>query len=605
MLSHSCLPKFLWGEALKTTTYILNQVPSKSVPKTPYELWSGKRPSLLHFHVWSCRAEVRLYNPHLKKLDPKTISGYLVGYCVGSKGSRFYCPSHMTRIIKSDRAIYFEDDIQSGIFIPREISFREERIVVPVHLISPSVYVPPLVGQSPIIVQENVINTEPNVDEGMDDDVHLRRSQRTHRPVVSDDYVVYLQKHEFSVGLSIDPTTFQEAIDGRQSSHWIEAMHDEMESMRQNDVWDLVELPSSCRPIGCKWVFKTKHDSKGQVERYKARLVAKGFKQREGIDYKDTFSHVSTKNSFRIIMALVAHFDLELHQMDVKTAFLNGHLYEDVYMEQPDGFQVNGNEHMVCKLKRSISGLKQASRQWYLKFDEIVTSCGFKENVVDQCIYLRISGSKYIFLVLYMDDILLATNDNEFLLETKCMLSSHFDMKDLGEAFYVLGIQIFRDRTKGVLGLSQKTYIDRVLNRFHMQFCSPGKTPIVKGDTFSKCQCPQNDNERTQMQSIPYASFVGSLMYAQVCTRPDIAYDVSVLGRYLNDPGLSHWTAAKKVLRYLKGTKNFMLTYRRSDILEVVGYSDADFAGCSNDRRSTSGYVFLMAKGAVSWKSVK
>jgi hypothetical protein len=215
MLSHSCLPKFLWGEALKTTTYILNQVPSKSVPKTLYELWYGKRPSLLHFHVWSCRAEVRLYNPHLKKLDPKTISGYLVGYCVGSKGSRFYCPSHMTRIIKSDHAIYFEDDIQSGIFIPREISFREERIVVPLHLISPSVYVPPLVGQSPIIVQENVINTEPNIDEGMDDDVHLRRSQRTHRPVVFYDYVVYLQEHEFSVELSIDPTTFQEAIDGR------------------------------------------------------------------------------------------------------------------------------------------------------------------------------------------------------------------------------------------------------------------------------------------------------------------------------------------------------------------------------------------------------
>jgi hypothetical protein len=237
--------------------------------------------------------------------------------------------------------------------------------------------------------------------------------------------------------------------------------------------------------------------------------------------------------------------------MDVKTTFLDDHLSEDVYMEQSNGFQVNGKEHRVCRLKRSIYGLKQASRQWYLKFDEIVTSYDFKENIVDQCIYLRISGSTYIFLLLYMDDILLATNDNELLLKTKRMLSSHFDIKDLGEAFYVLSIQILHDRTKGALGLSQKTCIDPVLNRFHMQYCSPEKTPIVKGDIYPKCQCPQNDSERTQMQSIPYASVVGSLMYAQVCTRLDIAYAVSVLGRYLNDPGLNHWTIAKKVLRYL------------------------------------------------------
>jgi len=260
---------------------------------------------------------------------------------------------------------------------------------------------------------------------------------------------------------------------------------------------NLVVLPNSCRPIGCKWVFKTKHDSKGLVERYKARLVAVSFKQREGIDYKDTFSHVSTEDSFWIIMALVGHYDLELHQMDVKTAFLNWDLFEDMYMEQPDGFQVNCKEHMVCKLKMSIYGLKQASRQWYLKFDEIITSCSFKENVVDQCIYLKVSGSRYIFLVLYVDDILLAANNNGLIFETKCMLSSHFDMKDLGEASYLLGIKILRDRTNGVLGLSQKTYIDRVLSRFHKQSCSPRKAPIVKGDVFSKSQCPQNDNERT------------------------------------------------------------------------------------------------------------
>ena len=182
-----------------------------------------------------------------------------------------------------------------------------------------------------------------------------------------------------------------------------------------------------------------------------ARLVAKGFGQREDVDYTETYSPVSTKDSFRIIMALLAHFNLELHQMDVKIHFLNGSLSEDVYMVQPNGFVESGKENMVCKLKRSIYGLKQASRQWYLKFHNIVTFYGFQENVVDQCIYLRVSGSKYIILVLYVDDILLAANDTNFLLETKQMLSYNFDMKDLGEAHYVLGIEILRDRPRGIL----------------------------------------------------------------------------------------------------------------------------------------------------------
>ena len=382
-------------------------------------------------------------------------------------------------------------------------------------------------------------------------------------------------------------------------------MDDEINSMHMNGVWDLVELPHGCKPVGCKWVFKTKRDSNGKVERYKARLVVKGYSQREGIDFKETFSPVSTKDSFRVIMAIVAHFDLELHQMDVKTAFLNGDLDEEVYMEQPTGFVEAGKEDLVCKLNKSIYGLKQASRQWYLKFDKIITQNGFKENTVDRCIYLRVSGSSYIFLVLYVDDILLASNDPDLLIETKHMLSTHFDMKDLGEASYVLGIKILRDRANGVLKLSQRAYIERILKRFNMQNCKSTRAPIVKGDKFSKAQCPQNDDEREEMRTIPYSSVVGSLMYAQVCTRPDIAFVVGLLGRYLSNPGSQHWKAAKKVLRYLQGTKDLMLTYQRTSLLDVVGFCDADFAGCIDDKKSTTGYIFMMAGGAVSWKSVK
>ncbi|GKA91148.1 retrovirus-related pol polyprotein from transposon TNT 1-94 [Tanacetum coccineum] len=306
-----------------------------------------------------------------------------------------------------------------------------------------------------------------------------------------------------------DPESFEDAITCDQSAHWREAMEDELNSMSKNNIWELAELPKGAKPVGCKWVYKTKLDPNGNVERYKARLVAKGYTQKEGVDYKETFSPVSRKDSLRIVMALVAHFDLELHQMDVKTTFLNGDLHEDVYMAQPQGFKSKGQEHLVCKLKKSIYGLKQASRQWYLKFDEVMKKHNFIKNQVDQCVYLKMSGSNFIILVLYVDDILLASNNIDLLHESKRFLSRNFDMKDLGEA------------------------------------------------------------------------------------------------SFQSNPGLLHWKAAKKVLRYLQGTKEYKLTYTRSDNLEVIGYSDSDFAKCKDTSRSTSGYIFKLSGGPISWKSHK
>ena len=402
---------------------------------------------------------------------------------------------------------------------------------------------------------------------------------------------MYLQ--ETDIGVENDPETFSQAISCNESELWYNAMKDELDSMKSNEVWDLVELPKGVQAISCKWVYKTKRDSLGNIERYKARLVAKGFTQKEGIDYTETFSPVSKKDSLRIILALVAHLDLELQQMDVKTAFLNGDLEEEVYMKQPEGFSSREGEHLVCKLKKSIYGLKQASRQWYYKFHGVITSFGFIENPMDQCIYQKVSGSKTCFLVLYVDDILLATNDKGMMHGVKQILSKNFDMKDMGEASYVIGIKIHRDRSRGILGLSQETYINKILERFWMKDCSPSVAPIMKGDKLSLNQCPKNDLENESMKNIPYASVVGSLMYAQVCTRPDIAYAVGVLGRYQSNPGVDHWRAAKKVMRYLQGTKDYMLMYRQTDNLDLVGYSDADFAGCVDSRKSTSGTYSL------------
>ncbi|GJX68876.1 putative zinc finger, CCHC-type containing protein [Tanacetum coccineum] len=213
------------------------------------------------------------------------------------------------------------------------------------------------------------------------------------------------------------------------------------------------------------------------------------------------------------------------------------------------------------------------------------------------------SGSNFIILVLYVDDILLASNNIDLLHESKRFLSRNFDMKDLGEASYVIGIEIHQDKANGKLGLSQKAYIERVLNRFNMQHCSPTVAPVIKGDVFGSHQCPNTKAEYEEMKRIPYASVVGSLTYAQVCTRPDIAYICGMLGRFQSNPGLLHWKAAKKVLRYLQGTKEYKLTYTRSDNLEVIGYSDSDFAKCKDTSRSTLGYIFMLSGGPTSFCS--
>ncbi|RVX07895.1 Retrovirus-related Pol polyprotein from transposon TNT 1-94 [Vitis vinifera] len=620
MISHSTLPESLWGEAIKTAVYILNRVPSKAVAKTPYELWTSKKPSIRHLHVWGCPAEARPYKPNEKKLDSRTMSCYFVGYSERSRGFKFYDPSTRS-LFETGNAKFIEDVELSGRESLRNVVFKEKYVNIPIittghgHIIFDDTIqnvqsitgiqdtpeIPPAQVMEPIQVHQEVTQQpqEPQVQ------VPLRRSTRERRSTISDDYVVYLQEHEFDMGLEDDPISVSQVKQSSDSEKWIEAMKDEMKSMKDNGVWDLVELPKGVKPIGCKWIFKTKRDSKGNIVRYKARLVAKGFTQKEDIDYKETFSPVSSKDSFRIIMALVAHYDLELHQMDVKIAFLNGNIDETIYMVQPENFESNGSKQLVCRLKRSIYGLKQASREWYRKFDQVITSFGFKKNTVDQCIYLKFSGSKFIILVLYVDDILLASSDVGLLHETKRFLSSEFDMKDLGNASFVLGIQIHRDRSRGILGLSQKAYIDKVLSRFGMSNCAPGDTPVAEGDKFSLHQCPKNELEKKDMERFPYASAIGSLMYAQVCTRPDIAYIVGMLDRYLSNPSMDHWKKAKRVMRYLQRTKDYMLTYRRSSHLEIVGYSDSDFAGCLDSRRSTSGYIFMLAGGAVSWKSVK
>jgi hypothetical protein len=402
-----------------------------------------------------------------------------------------------------------------------------------------------------------------------------------------------------------EPANYKEAMASSEAAKWKEAMDSEIQSMKDNQVWNLVDPTPGHKTVGCKWIFKKKTDMDGNVHTFKARLVAKGFTQTQGIDYDETFSPVAKIKSIRILLAIAAFYDYEIWQMDVKTAFLNGKLSEDVFMAQPEGFKHEKFPNKVCKLEKSIYGLKQASRSWNQCFHEKVKEYGFARSPDEHCVYVKASGSVVIFLVLYVDDILLIGNSVPELQSVKTWLGKCFAMKDLGEASYILGIRILRDRKRRLIGLSQSTYLDKILKKFRMNESKKGDVPMHYTVKLSKTQCPNSSDELDEMNRTPYASAIGSIMYAMTCTRPDVSYALSMVSRYQSNPGLGHWTAVKNILRYLRNTKDALLVYGGESELKVRGYSDASFQTDRDDSKSQSGWVFTLNGGAVTWKSSK
>jgi hypothetical protein len=286
--------------------------------------------------------------------------------------------------------------------------------------------------------------------------------------------------------------------------------------------------------------------------------------------------------------------------MDVKMDFFNGNMTEDVYMTQPEGFVNPKHAGKICKLQKSIYGLKQASRSLNLCFDAVIKEFGFIKNVEESCVYKKVSGSTVVFLALYVDDILLIRNDIPMMEVVKSSLRKSFSMNDLGEVTYILGIKIYRDRSKRLIGLSQDAYIDKILNRFNMQDSKKCSLPVSHGISLSKKQCPMDPDGQERIRAIPYASAIGSIMYAMICTRPDVSYALSATSRYQLNYGEAHWTIVKNILKYLRRTKEAFLVFGGEEELVVKGYSDASFQTDADDYKSQSGFVFCLNGGAVS-----
>ena len=429
-------------------------------------------------------------------------------------------------------------------------------------------------------------------------EVPLRRSVRDrHRSTrySVDEYVLVTDGGE--------PECYAEAMEDEHKKEWVDAMQDEMQSLYDNHTFELVKLPKGKKALKNRWVYKVKQDEHTSQPRYKARLVVKGFSQRKGIDFDEIFSPVVKMSSIRVVLGLVASQDLEIEQMDVKTAFLHGDLEEEIYMEQPEGFEMKGKEDYVCQLKKSLYGLKQAPRQWYKKFESFMGEQGYKKTTSDHCVFVqKFSDDDFIILLLYVDDILIVGRNPSRITNLKKQLSKSFSMKDLGPAKQILGIRICRDRMKKKLYMSQEKYIEKVLQRFNMSKAKVVSSPLATHFKLSTTQSPSTDKEKKEMERVPYSSAVGSLMYAMVCTRPDIAHAVGVVSRFLSNPGRAHWDAVKWIMRYLCGTSRLKLSFGSGKPV-LVGYTDADMAGDVDARKSTSGYLITFSGGAVSWQS--
>jgi hypothetical protein len=380
--------------------------------------------------------------------------------------------------------------------------------------------------------------------------------------------------------------------------NWKDAMDIEYSALMKNKTWHLVPPKKGRNVIGCKWVYKIKRKADGSLDRYKARLVAKGYKQQYGIDYDDTFSPVVKHATIRIILSIAVSRGWSLRQLDVQNAFLHGVLEEEVYMQQPPGYEDSTKLNYVCKLDKALYGLKQAPRAWYSRLSNKLLSLGFQASKADTSLFFYNKGSVTIFVLVYVDDIIVASSTHKATEALLSDLNKEFALKDLGDLNYFLGIEVNKVRD-GII-LTQDKYASDLLKKVDMSDCKPISTPLSTSEKLSIHEgSPLGEKDITQ-----YRSIVGALQYLTL-TRPDIAFSVNKVCQFLHAPTTLHWAAVKRILRYIKQCTNLGLHIHRSDSTLVSAFSDADWAGSVDDRKSTGGFAVFLGSNLVSWSARK
>ncbi|KAJ9552201.1 hypothetical protein OSB04_016246 [Centaurea solstitialis] len=394
-----------------------------------------------------------------------------------------------------------------------------------------------------------------------------------------------------TLSTSIEPSTISHAL---KHPSWRHAMQAEFDALQRNNTWTLVPSTLASNLVGSKWVFRIKYNPDGTIDRFKARLVAKGFTQRPGIDYLETFSPVLKHATLRVVLSLAVSQGWVLRQLDINNAFLQGTLNEDVYMAQPPGFVDPAFPNHVCKLNKAIYGLKQASRAWYNELKSYLISHGFKPTISDSSLFTLTVGPSPLFILVYVDDIIITGPSTSLVTQFIHLLANKFSLKDLGPLSYFLGIEVL-PHPQGLL-LSQKKYISDIIKKANMSDCRSINTPITCSESLTLHAAD------TYPRPTEYRSIVGALQYLSL-TRPDIAFTVNKLSQFMHAPTYQHWTAVKRLLRYLQGTLHKGLLLRRHSPLHLHAFTDADWAGDKDNYRNTTGYVIFLGSNPISWSS--
>lgn len=640
-LLSSKLSDTFWPPVVKYgIAYLRNRSPSSRIDTTPYEIWTGAKPDLSNIRKIGSQAFV--LNPQRtrrKVVGTKASEGQLLGfkgrhtYLIKDRSGRLDWRTNV--VFRETRPHTARDDDHST--MPPE--FRPQKSIPDISLLEPTALAPVDVGgqddghrndatpsnvESETIVQDmrddmyqreatpgelNGDHSGTNADQtGRLTEVEdangptVWRSPRLSKGQTSRystrEWMMFSQSIVAAALMTepFEPRTYDDAKASTSWTHWENAMGDEVRSLRLNKTWRLKKKSSVTadgkRVLRGKWVFKIKRAADGSVQKYKARWVVRGFEQVEGSDYAETFASVVKPMSYKALFAIAAAMDYEIEQMDVKTAFLYGNVNDEVYVEQPTGYEEDADS--VCLLDKALYGLKQSPRIWYETLTEFLKSLGFEALNADLSVFTRHG----MIIAIYVDDLLIVGPSKDDITEVKRSLSGRFQMSDLGPCTHYLGISVRRDRANRCLYLSQRAYVEKFLKDLGTWDVKTAVTPLDSGKL---PEAPQGYQAADTLKS-RYQRAVGLLMYAMLGTRPDISYAVSVVSRFSANPTTDHWLAVQRILRYLRGTLDLELAFS-GDLRPLVGYSDADWAGDISTRRSTSGYVFGIGTGPISWSS--
>lgn len=679
MLQHAALPRSYWAEAVAYATYIQNRIAHSRVPeKTPYELWTGRRPNVSHMRVFGSTVFAQVHKDNRKKFEPKSKEWIFVGFTEGIKGYKLL--NRQTRKTTHSRDVVFVEGAEPDHTVGEEASSewdneeddssedQEEFLVGDLQVPLPA---PQQQGQqqqvpTPVPMQAQAIpqqsaaaNLRPipilrtpaktpgravrnralyeslisHVSFDMDvmhaaeeaesqqqtaqqrrkqKHAHLepRSSSRVRKPPdywEPDDFRHPKSHLTYCLAAylkAFEPQTYEEALACPDAKLWQKAIDSELASLYENKTWSLTSLPAHRKAVGSKWVFKLKLRADGSIDRYKARVVAKGYSQIPGVDYEDTFSPVVKLTTLRLFVALAAVGDYELEQLDVTTAFLYGNLQEEIYMTVPSGVDIPRSlRNPVCKLHKSLYGLKQSPRAWYSRIDSYLKSIAYANINVDSNVYIKRERTEFLALAIYVDDIIIMSNSVRMIEGLRQQLSRAFKITAGGPLAFCLGMQLLRNRKDGTIFLHQTKYAQEILVRYGMSSCKPISTPVEQNTKYyaQVGDIPAEDVEKVQQ----YPSKNGSIMHLMIGSRQDLAFSSGLTSRFVSNPNLQHNNLMDRLYRYIAATYDWGILYssKSKDALQLVAYSDADWASDPDSRKSISSYVTLLAGGAVGWSS--